>query len=96
MTEISFSLMQMRVYFQCVPFSFDVDLHHDENVFLTILRTCILYSYVSEIYDRFHFGNAIPWSRTFLLFRKRMESAQRKKPPPGHSALRFGGPPLTE
>lgn len=30
-------------------------------------------------------GARAPWSRTFLLFRKRMESAQRKKPPPGKS-----------
>ena len=27
--------------------------------------------YVSEIYGRFHFWNEIPWSPTFLLFRKK-------------------------
>ena len=64
--EICFFNTQCRPtsrYFLFLPF--DVDLHHDENVFLTILRTYIamrmfflaalrahsLYSYVSETYD---------------------------------------------
>ena len=45
--------------------------------------------YVSLIYDHFHFWNTIPWSATFLLFQKRMESRQRKKMPPRHSGLKI-------
>ena len=30
------------------------------------MRARILYSYVSEIYEYFHFWNTIPWSLHFL------------------------------
>ncbi len=45
--------------------------------------------YVFLMYDRFHFWNTIPWSATFLLFQKRMESRQRKKMPPRHCGLKI-------
>ncbi len=53
----------VRIY---VMSHWTVDLHHDENVFLPILRTHNSNSYVSEIYGCFHFWNAIPWSPTFF------------------------------
>lgn len=49
----------------------------------TSIRTCPKYTTISIL------GVRAPWPRTFLLFRKRRESAQRKKPPPSHCGLKF-------
>ena len=53
MTEISFSLMQMRGLFSTRSFFFlSMQVRIAMRWFLlTILRTRILYSYVSETYD---------------------------------------------
>ena len=66
-----------------------------EKIFLTTLRTHNSNPYVSEYLRPFPYLEYDPSVADILSGRPERVSA-KKGPPPGHSALRFGGPPLTE
>ena len=69
--------------------------HYEECGLSRAGRICMVYPYVSEIYESILFLEYDSNVADILSGRPERVSA-KKGPPPGHSALRFDGPPLTE